>query len=111
MRGIHLSSTTLPQQIPARGHDGRRVVLSDETEWRQVPSERRAVIEYERNAVVGVSRSVQDFSGKTDLIEHRAALGNGDCDIAVHAEIKVVIRRLDPLLHERDRWDLQIEHE
>ena len=78
---------------------------------REVAGERRAVVEQERNAVVRVSRRVHDLARDADLIEERATLGGGDRDIVVRRDVHVLILRLGPLFHERDRGDLHVEHQ
>src|SRR6266700_4953984 len=71
---INACGTMLPQQSPARGHNGR-LVLSSQGRRSEVASEGHAVVEQEGHAVIGMSRRVQDFAHNANPAEHRAALG------------------------------------
>lgn len=97
-----------PKAFPAR--QGDEVVKGVDLR-RQIAGEGRAVIEKERDAMVGVAGRVQDFSGNPDLAEELAAPLDRDDDVAVRGDIDVVIPRLYPGLHDGDGVRLNIEHE
>ncbi len=77
----------------------------------EVAGEGRAVVEQERNAVVGVPRRVHDLARDTDRLEHRPALRKCDDDVVVRGDLHIVVVRLGPPSHDRDRAHLYVEHQ
>jgi hypothetical protein len=93
MRGINTSRAALPQQSPDRGHS-HRILLSGETQRREITRKDRTIVQQKRNAIIRVPWRVQDLARDTDPFKHRATLLAGNRDIVVQNDVNIVILSL-----------------
>jgi hypothetical protein len=71
MRRIHPASAPFSEALPGCQRDG---IIEGPGFWGEIPREDRAVIEQQRDTMIRVTRSMQNFSGNPDLAEQLAAL-------------------------------------
>ena len=69
---------------------------------REVTREGRAIVEENRDAVVGVSRRAQHIARNAHPPEHGPALLERDPDVVLHRQFDASVDRLRPPFHERD---------
>lgn len=104
------SGPFVAQKLPTGGNLVR-IPHAREFRWREIAGEDRAIVEQERDAMIGVPGRVDDFAGDAEPGEQVAALVAGDDAIPVECDLGVVVVRLRPLLHQRKMRKLEIDHE
>ena len=110
MPGVDRRYTTVPQQLPAPG-DLRSIFACHSRLHSQVAGEGDTGVEHETDAVIRMAWRVNDLAGDTDRGEERPALGTGNDDVVARRDFGVIVRRLRPLLHQRNRVHLLLHDE
>lgn len=96
------------EKLPACQGDG---IVKGEGFRREIPGEGRAIVEQERDTMIGVAGRVQDFSGNSQPGEERAALRKRNGDVAMLGNVDIIVPRLGPGLHDGDGANLHVEDE
>ena len=107
--GKHAHRSAGPKQIPASPRPSGRLDLAENLGVREITRESGSVVEQERDAVVGMTRRVQDLAGQADSFKEGAAVAQREQRIAMRCDVHEAVAPVHESIQREKRRSLFLQ--